>query len=481
MKKVLLFTIAMSFLLISCNKNDAPTATPTQQDVVFSSSEMPIGNLKSTRDLNEELTVHYASIKIDGTTYMPEVFYLNNVAYTQVIKLDPGNYTLSEFLLMNNAGTPDILNDDVIVKATPMAGSEFAPYVNLTLTHDFTVDVFHKAEVAIEVLSFEAANYDSFGFVWFTPVDITVREQVFFGDICVKHPTDYEGSLYEEQDSGLQLDMPAIFRIDVYRNNVLVGEYDNELWYGEGAPLIVRYVDDNAEIDNFEFKLYILVEYGASFEYRYFSSWSFTDDNLIPNGDDGVVDFVLGNCNAFAADLVLPPYINLPPQISNYTISIPNNNEPAYILAHLQGNGSAWELPDGTYNAFCGEINVTIVEGTSYTMNVYSSLYPDLIPNGYPTDNYDLINYMVNHLENYEGYTWQDVQMVIWKLLNDWDGSDVALVGAWANHPIAQQMLSDANDYGEGFVPLPGGWAAVLFINSVLENPVQLQLIMVDP
>lgn len=488
MKKVLLFTIAVSFLLISCNKNETPPTAPTQQDVVFSSSEMQIGNLKSTRGLDEDLPVNYASIKIDGEIYTPEVFYLESIAYTQVIKLDPGDYTLEWFMLMNN-GVDNIpgTTDDVIVKATPMTDSEFAPYVNLTLMYDFTVDAFLKTEVSIEVLTFEAANYDSFGFVWFTPVDVTVREQVFFGDICVKHPADYAGSLYENQVNGLQLDMPAIFKIEVYNNDVLVGEYDNELdsegeaWYGDGAPLIVRYVDDNAEIDNFEFKLYILVEYADGFEYRYFSSWEFVDDAMIENGDDGVVDFALGNCHAASADFVLPPYINLPPQISNYWISSPTNGEPAYVLAHITSVGSGWELENGVWPAYCGEIDVTIYLNTSYVMNVYSSLYPNLVPAGFPTDNYDLINYVVNHLDNYDGYVWQDVQMVIWKLLNNWDGTEVVGVGAWTDHPIAQQMLTDANNYGEGFVPLPGGWATVLFLNSDLDNPVQLQLIMVDP
>ena len=486
MKKLLLLTIAVSFIMISCNKTETPTTTPSKQDVVFSSSEMPIDNLKSSRDVDESLPVHYASIKINSTIYTPEVFYLENVAYTQVIKLDPGDYTLEWFMLMNN-GSDNIKGtaDDEIVKATPMTGSEFAPYVNLTLSYDFTVADFLKTEVAIEVLTFEAASYDSFGFVWFTPVDVTVREQVFFGDICVKHPASYEGSLYDNQVNGLQLDMPAIFKIDVYHNDVFVAEYNNELdadgngWYGDGAPLIVRYVDDNAETDNFEFKLSILVEYGDGFDYRYFSSWSFTDDNIIPNGDDGVVDFALGNCHAASADLVLAPYINLPPVISNYYLTLPNNNEPTYVLAHLTSAGSGWEIPNGTYYAFCGEVDVDIYLNTAYVMDVYSSLYPELIPDIYPTENYPLINYMVNHLDDYPDYTWQDIQMVIWKLLNNWDGINVSGVGSWDTHPIAQQMLADANQFGEGFVPLPGGWAAVLFLNE--DTPVQLQLIMVDP
>jgi len=482
MKRLLLLPIIASIMLFGCKKNETPVAPSTNEDVVFASSEMPIGGLKSTRDMDENLTVHYASVTIDGITYTPEVFYLNNVAYTQAIKLDVGIHSLTQFLLMNDNETPDNMNDDIIVKATPLAGSEFASYVSSPLSSTFEVEAFKKAQVDIEVLNFEEATYSSFGFTWFQPTDVTVREQIFFGDICVKHPSDYANSLYAQQENGVQLDMPAIFKVEVYKNGLLQETYDNEydsngdLWLGEGAPMHVRYSDNDGNLDNFELKLYIYVAIGNTFGYKYFHSWTFNDDELINNGGDGVVDFALGTCHADEADLSLPPYINLPETLS-YTIANVPGTLGTYFDANIQGVNPGYEIGNGLYATYCGDYQTFITSGTTYTMDVYSSLYPDLIPAGYSTENYDLVNYIMNHLDDYPAYDWTDVQALLWKLLNNWDGSNMAYVGTWSDHPIAQQMLADAQANGEGFLPLPGGWAAVLLVG----NTVQLQLVMVDP
>ena len=481
MKKVLIISVIAAFFMISCNKTETPSTST--QDVVFSSSETPIGGLKADRDMNENLTVHYASISIDGVTHTPDVFYLNNIAYTQAIKLDVGEHSLEQFLLMNNNDTPNDMSDDIIVKATPIVGSEYASYVSTPLSSSFIVEAFKKAEVGIEVLNFEEATYESFGFTWFSPTDLTVREQLFFGDLCTKHPTDYAGSLYEQQENGLQIDMPAIFKVEVYRNGELKNTFDNEydaggnLWLGDGAPLHVKYADYNNEADAFEFKLYIYVAQGNTFDYKYFHSWTFNDDEIIDNGTDGVVDFALGNCHADEADLALPPYINLPASLT-YTITSVPGTLGAFFDADITGVGPGYEITNGLWPSYCGDVNTFISTGQSYTMDVYSSLYPEFVPAGYPTEDYDLVNYLVNHLDDYPGYEWPDVQAFLWKLLNNWDGSNVSYVGTWADHPIAQQMLADAQAYGEGFLPLPGGWAAILLVGG---DTTQLQLVMVDP
>ena len=62
--------------------------------------------------------------------------------------------------------------------------------------------------------------------------------------------------------------------------------------------------------DNFEFKLFVLVRQGTEFNYVHFHSWTFMDDEIITNGGDGLVDFVLGNCLP-NADLILSPCLRL--------------------------------------------------------------------------------------------------------------------------------------------------------------------------
>ena len=479
MKKLTLLTILLAAVLFGCKKEDTAPAT---QDVVFTAQTMSTDGLKSSNSQ----TADYAKVTISGTTYYPEVFYLDGNTYTQSIKLPVGTYTVTEFLLMDDNNTPDDMSDDIILKATPMSGSTYADFVSTPLPFDFTVEAFKKAEIQIEVLDFEAANYQEFGFVWFNAQENTVREQLFFGDICVKHPDDYAGSLYANQTNGVQVDMPAIFRIDVYQNGTFFKSYNNEYhadgsdWFGEGDPLHVLYNDRDGETDNFEFKLYILVADGNGFSYKLFHTWTFSDDQTIDDGGDGVVDFVLGNCQTTDADLTLPPYMNLPQTLSYTITNVPATSGEGYFDADIQGVPAGYDIQDGTWPAYCGDYATLIQSGTTYTMDVYSSLYPDDIPTFPHTnkDNYDKVNWLINHLDNYPTHTWDDVQAFIWKMVTDWDGNNSGYVGNWADHPVAQTMYADAMANGTGFVPLPGQYAMVVLAQG---NTIQLQIILVDP
>jgi hypothetical protein len=301
MKKFLVFIFAVA-LFASCQKEEA--SAPVAQEVVFSGIDS--GAKKSTNaEPCENAQADYAKVVIDNETYRPAVFYIDGVAYTQAIKLIPAQYTVQEFMLLNNNGTPEDLTDDYIVKAAPMTGSEYADFVTAPLTFTFDVEGFKKAEVPVEVLCFDEAEYEAFGFNWFAMTEITVREQVFFGDLCVADLSVYENSLYAEQMNGLQIDMPAIFKVDVYKNGAFVKSYTNEAWLGEGEPLKVQYPDHDNAADAFDFELHILVENGGEFVYQLFHTWSFNDDEMIADGGDGVVDFVLGSCNFSETDLQL--------------------------------------------------------------------------------------------------------------------------------------------------------------------------------
>jgi hypothetical protein len=54
------------------------------------------------------------------------------------------------------------------------------------------------------------------------------------------------------------------------------------------------------------------------------------------------------------------------------------------------------------------------------------------------------------------------------------------LNGIAASNPTAQQMAADAASHGN-FVPLPGGWAAVLVIKNNTPLVYQLIFVVVDP
>ncbi len=491
MKKIKLFKklafVALATLIVtSCNKAPVPSNDASgPQEVTFSSPQVSKTGTKESKAFKDDTQVSYASIVINGTTYTPAVYYIDGVAYTQAIKLDPGTYTVTQFILMNDNQTPDDTSDDIMVSAAPETGSQYAGFVNHPLPFDFTVAPFVKNEIDIEILQFTAQEYSDFGFDWFTMSQVTVREQLFFGDISVKHPSDYAGSLYEHQSNGLQVDMPAIFKIDVYRNDVFLISYNNESYFGEGHPLHVAYPDADNSTDHFKFVLSILVKSGTSFVYKEFHTWTFDDDALIPNGGDGVVDFVLGNSNSNSPDLLLPPYQNLPASCSyKITGAWGPGSLGSYVDAELGSVGNGYDFSNGTFPSWCGDKDYEINVGHLYSMDVYSSLYPDQMPAfaAANADNWARVNWLFNHRDNYSGSTWGEVQGAIWIIMNNWTGPSTQGV---LYDATSQQMASDAQSHTD-FTPLPGGWAAVVFIPQGTDPnqgtpDIQTMFIQVDP
>ena len=93
----------------SCNKTDNTTDL---QDVKFNASASTLGLKASSCD---NPAANFALIEIDGDVYQTDVFYLNEKIYTTTFKLAPGNHTISMFVLINDGGTPNNPDGDVIV------------------------------------------------------------------------------------------------------------------------------------------------------------------------------------------------------------------------------------------------------------------------------------------------------------------------------------------------------------------------------
>lgn len=288
----------VGLIIVSCNKQ---ADIPAEQDVIFKASTATTGF--KADDCDNEVA-HYALIEIDGEMLTVDVFYLDGIIYTNTLKLSSGIHTISSFTLQNDAGTPADYSDDILVKATPLTGSDYAGFVQNSLPFNFDVDAFYKTEINIEILCYEAAEITDFGFAWFAVDQITVRELCFFGDICTEDYMDYTGTLYEDQRNGLQHDMPAIFKIDVYRNDDFVISYNNESYLGEGAVLCAQYPDFDNSTDEFKFELWVKVMVGSSFEYVLYHTFTTTDDSQLNSGADGVLDFVIGDCVP-DADLII--------------------------------------------------------------------------------------------------------------------------------------------------------------------------------
>jgi hypothetical protein len=475
MKKLFILFIGLAFVTFGCKKDQPQTQSDQLVDVSFSGQTMSknIGGAKATDSCFTE-KADWAVISIDGTTYTTDVYYIDGQPFTKAIKLAPGTYHITDFELKTDNNTPDP-TDDTIIAATPADGSDYAGFVTDGVPITFDVTGFTKIQIPVEVLCFQDYQYNEFGFFWYTYDQIVVRTQCFFGDFCVKNPDDYTGSLYAQQAGGLKLDMPAIFQIEVKRNGQPLKVVNNEAWLGVGQPLCVSYPDELDSTDNYEFILSVLVRVGDNFEYKPFHTWTFSDDGMINAGDDGVVDFVLGNCVQSDADFTFAPYMNLPETV-DMTIQYPG--DPGYwdLAINSVSPNATYDLHTGNYAGFCGDHDNVIGSG-NHNANVYSSLVSDNWPAGMPFDlaTISKVNWLFNHLSYYsmdpnsltqaQGLIIQDA---IWKLINNISTSGVAA-----------QMATDASTHGD-FSPLPGGYAAVLFVTN--DNPgYQLIFTIVDP
>ncbi|MFH1297248.1 MAG: hypothetical protein ABIJ04_08255 [Bacteroidota bacterium] len=484
---LIIVTFAILIAVTGCRKMDFPENEKSlaNQGVAFSifPGEDPNG-LKSgnTLDCFSE-QADYAIVQIDNSSDTITISYVGGIPYTTTLQLSVGYHLLKEFTIWDDNNTPNNLNDDWLLAATPHSGSNFAPYVANPLNISFVVESFIKTELGIEVICFEEDSFNEFGFTNFQIAEITVLEESFIGDICVKDINDYLGSLYAQQTGGLKLDMSAICKIEVWRNGVCMGEFSNAAWFGEGQPLKVRYADRESVIDHFEFKLTILVRKGTGFQYVYFHSWFVDDDDQLPQGSDGVVDFVLGSCVP-DADVVLPSWINLPATCI-YKIVGPNapGSLGGYVDAQLTGIPFGYDIHNGIEASWCADHSLFITAGVPYNMNVHSSLYPNLMPFWAKNHPWSCYNWLMNHLDWYPGYLWSDLQGALWLFdTPPWNG--VAHAGIPALTPMMQQMHDDALLYGANYKVPTGGWAAVVFTPAQQSPPIlyiQTMFIKIDP
>lgn len=499
MRKILcmLAVILVAFAATNCKKEmkEQPTLA-TQGELQFNINSV-FQNHGSLKDLPDtiictEKPASYVMYKFVGEPLKRiPVFYIGSIPWTNAIKLSAGAHVLEEFYVMNDNNTPTDFSDDILLEATPHVESVFAKYVTTPLLQDIYITVDKKLEFKIDVCCFKPAYYNLFGFVYFYVNEIIIREQCFFGDFCIKNKADYNESPYAEQtgwlgNPGPFIDVPAIFKIKVYRNDELQETFQNS---NQGEKLCITYADYKQQVDHFKFELYILVKQGPAFVYLLMHTWVFDDISNIEAGQDGVVDFVLGNCYdpANPPDLVMPPWMNLP---ATCTYQIPGSQYApgvlgAYVDALLGGIPAGYEIHNGLYASWCADHETNIYLGSLYFMNVYSSLHPELLPPFAADGKWAKINWMFNHLDWYPGYHWYDLQQVIWLYDNPpWNGVNHS--GVPDLTPLATQIKADCDTYGVGYVPPPGGWATIIFIPT--DTPpgaqyptVQTMIIKIDP
>jgi len=461
----------------ACQKASNQQQKDQTADVSFSITNILQGDVKSTLtdpppgiSLKDRLAV----LTITGPSYPTatavnlEVYNIGSASYTKSLKLIPGSYTISEFLIYGKqqSGVRTLLT------ATPHQGSHNATFLRdpgaMALNKNFTIEAFSKKEVSIEVVSYQPQSYDNFGFIYYKQDDIVDKQLYFSGHLCIKDINEYRNTDYMLQPGGLKPDLPAIFKIRVKRNGVYQApDYTNDVApdYGAGGPLLVEYGDFKNLGDVFQVELWVFVRCGRGCEFKLFKTWTFNDISNISTGADNVVDFVVGNCNVPAADYHFQSYLNLP---TLCTYHIDRSGHAANLGEYLDVRLSNFS-PAGTYDmrtgpqpSYCADHANKIAADRDYTMQIVSSLYPKSIPKNAPAKNFDWyrMNWLINHLDWFPGYAWEDVQAAIWRLNNSWTGPAEDGV---SYSTTAQEMYADMIADGDGFTPLRGGWAFVIF------------------
>ncbi|RLD70685.1 MAG: hypothetical protein DRJ02_10570 [Bacteroidetes bacterium] len=374
MKKVILLFL-ITAVMFSCKKNENPQPSEKYAEVTFNVTTLvpdagrdwtydydipecdpdaiPVYALMMiTDDAGAPLTPpEEVAFDYEGNTYFKVLlFYTNGELYTQSLKLPIEMcdnapeccdiFYITEFYVFDEGGT--------MIKAAPAVDSEFYDFATQQLPVTLELCAFTKVELYIDVLCFTPDYYELFGFFWFEITEITIREICFFGDVCIEwwmdpsmwhdfgvplwvwYPeTGY--NFYQDQQAGIQMDMPAIFALALWKYDpatdtwFFINSWSNEEYFGEGQPLCFRYADyDDIDGEEFAILMYIYGPwyYDGSpppmrdeiFGYTNMDEsrddvpgwatgmpqhiWYFTDNALedLDTNDDGVIEFAWGDC-----------------------------------------------------------------------------------------------------------------------------------------------------------------------------------------
>jgi len=519
MKKIVLFIfviiLTIPLVFTSCEKDEVDVLQEVQFKIDNLSENGTMksatvdGMLKSASLTPEEIPckpylASYVKVTIDGQVHKVATFYIIEndfeVLYTNALMLSPGNHQIESFIVWFDNGTPSDEADDIPLSATPEAGSFLADFINNPLDISFTVASDKKSYVNVEVICYNDDQAADFGFFYSGVTEITVQGLNFFGDFCIKKKSDYIGSLYEQQSNwgdtpGEFIDVPAIARIELWKKTD-DGPWNHEADFDntyEGETIKVIYSDHKTKVDSFELRLYIYVRIGSAFDYKHFYTWKLRDNEkpsqTIDNVGGRTTYYCLGSCSP-QANYIFPGYMTLPPSV---TYKIVGNTAPgslgAYVDAEISNAGVGYEFGDGVYQSYCADHDKEIYTETEYQMDVYSSLYPELMPVFAQGSLWGKINWLINHIglpgtnNLYPGHNWNDVQGAIW-LLDNWNG--VAKGGVSDVNSTMQQMASDAESSYEQYVIPVGGWASVVFIpegteQGATEATIQTTFIQIDP
>jgi hypothetical protein len=167
---------------------------------------------------------------------------------------------------------------------------------------------------------------------------------------------------------------------------------------------------------------------------------------------------------------VQPPYKlwNLPEGPASLRINADPGTSTNYFDLKLWNVGSGYDIGDGVYTGWCADEYVYIYLNTNYAADVHSSFDPNLPSWASDDEQWDYINYILNH--KHPSASMNAIQQALWYF------ADAGY--PTPTDPEAAAMVNNALANGPGFQPVTGQVGAIIL---AIQPTVQLVFIEVDP
>lgn len=157
---------------------------------------------------------------------------------------------------------------------------------------------------------------------------------------------------------------------------------------------------------------------------------------------------------------VVDLFPNLPERVNACTTT---KGEETVLGAYFDLTINDTELA-GEYAAWCVDVDLSLGANECYDYIVYSS-YADLPAGAFEnSDNFDLINWIINQDFVSLGYTFGDIQWAIWELLDDQNCIACSFLGNDWSIEKGQEIVDAAFANGKGFEPKNGDLMAVVLL-----------------
>jgi len=142
----------------------------------------------------------------------------------------------------------------------------------------------------------------------------------------------------------------------------------------------------------------------------------------------------------------------------------------SYFLTKLMDVPEGYDVTNGTYLGWCIDTRAEMARSpATHSVFLYSSFNP---PGELANKEWDMVNYILNHKS--ESATAEDIQEAIWYFINI-DGNYTP------TSPTAWEIINDALQNGEGFIPEYGQTVAVICYPTVLlPSPLEVQISIIE-